>query len=386
MPYPLSASRAGATPTLSIFARYAARAAECARLRSCRPCQPVASMPKSTRPGRVPSKACKPASKNKARVMGASKPASKSKACKPASKNKARVKKSCATKSIPTAEQACKQAVQAAGCHGTSGHAQSTQRGSLKVKQHVLKEQNCPDKQWDRWGCKWQAGPGSHVWSGSGKPSEKVLKLVWLQRKKDITGKMNVGCSLCSWFSDMQLDKTKVSNRRHKRWNSKWTRFEVNKLMQSSQIRLHASSDMHCLAFRCWRQPPEAQMLWVESTEQIELLKGNVPQPADWLKLWRQVKSSSLSYRSISMLSYTDSFIHSGRGDLTQITNAATGDMVRIMVDVVRDGKRKDLREAEAIALSSDDKSNLCCKKLSDDVMLHRVLANATANSNKSIC
>jgi hypothetical protein len=127
-------------------------------------------------------------------------------------------------------------------------------------------------------------------------------------------------------------------------------------------------------------------MLWVESTDQVELLKGNVPQPADWLKLWRQILSSGLSYRSISMLSYTDSFIYSGRGDLTQITNEATADMVRIMVDVVRDGKRKGLREAEAIALSSDDKSNPCCKKLSDDVMRHRIMANAIANSNKSMC
>lgn len=392
--HPLAASCAGVTPTLAVSAQYTAGLAAWARRQPTPTCQPAARMPKSKRSVRVPRRACKPSSKNKARVMGAGRKSGQTRNCTSSSSSSSSssqlvpqttklkapsrkslqktvrkprtntTKKSCASKPTPTAKQACKQAVQAAGCQGRSGPAKSTQSGSLKVKRTSSKGLKCPDAMWEVWGSRWQAGPGSHVWSGSGKPNEKIARLVWLSRKKDITtGKMKAGCSVCAWFSDGKIDKTKVNDPRQKRYQTKFSRFEVSSLTQSCQIRLHAKSELHCIALRCWRQPPETQIMWVGSTDQIEVLKGNVPQPADWLKLWRQILSSGLSFRSISLLSYTDSFICAGRGNLTQITNEATANMVRIMVDVVRDGKRKDLRGAEAIALSSDDKGHLCCKK-----------------------
>ena len=87
------------------------------------------------------------------------------------------------------------------------------------------------------------------------------------------------------------------------------------------------------------------------------LFTGSVPQPEDWLRLWRWAKGHS-SNRTCSQFSLTEDFLTSTRTGLDAkcTERRAIGHMRQILAETIREEKRSALREASSISISLDDK------------------------------
>ena len=213
-------------------------------------------------------------------------------------------------------------------------------------------EKLSPLSLWHSFGKRWQAGPGSHVLPSH--VSGASRKHVWLEWRS--TG---MGCTLCHWFWQRYQTEKRLS--RQKWFCTKWGRFQVSSLksMQSSCVRNHAISEVHQTAWASFCNPGIAGVLVQLADEDSHLLRGGVPQPGDWLRLWRAIRSTSVSIRGLQDLSFTDSFVSCDRADVKAVSREAYLKMIYVMVDILRENKRALLRRARAIAISTDDKSTL---------------------------
>ena len=91
------------------------------------------------------------------------------------------------------------------------------------------------------------------------------------------------------------------------------------------------------------------------------VLKGAVPQPPDWLWIWRLCRSQ-VSLTKTSQISLTEDFISSSRvEDLKEVHKAAVGAMADILAEAMRVGKRQALARAHTVALTLDDKQPHRC-------------------------
>lgn len=86
------------------------------------------------------------------------------------------------------------------------------------------------------------------------------------------------------------------------------------------------------------------------------LFHGAVPQPADWLRVWRYTKSFE-SCRKSESFTLTEEFIASSRKEVKPLHHKAIRNMQDILADTVRGRKREDLWHAKAISLQLDDKA-----------------------------
>lgn len=86
------------------------------------------------------------------------------------------------------------------------------------------------------------------------------------------------------------------------------------------------------------------------------LFHGAVPQPADWLRVWRYTQGLE-SCRKGESLSLTEEFIASSRKEVKPMHRQAIRSMQDILIDAVRYHKREELRYAKAICLQLDDKA-----------------------------
>ena len=87
-----------------------------------------------------------------------------------------------------------------------------------------------------------------------------------------------------------------------------------------------------------------------------KLFLGAVPQPAEWLRVYRLAGTGQVS-RAASDLTLTEEFISSCRSDTGPVESRAISSMLRILAEVIREGKRDRLRSARSITFSLDDKT-----------------------------
>ena len=87
--------------------------------------------------------------------------------------------------------------------------------------------------------------------------------------------------------------------------------------------------------------------------EDHELLKGSVPQPADWLRAWRRLKEG-VSFRSSARLSKTEKF---GQASSPSMDRKSAKALREIIVEDKRENKRQWLRAASSIAICVDDRN-----------------------------
>ena len=121
-----------------------------------------------------------------------------------------------------------------------------------------------------------------------------VMQITWLrERPSHLLGAWAIGCSLCSSLVS-RLQNINHPRRRQRTWCTKWARFEVRHIncVQSSAMRLHASTNLHKLAVKAWLCPAEPLLQWLQSDpEDDELLRGSAPQLEQWLRAWRYAKT-----------------------------------------------------------------------------------------------
>ena len=143
---------------------------------------------------------------------------------------------------------------------------------------------------------------GFNVLTVMGKPT----KITWLGHKAG----HGVGCSICAYLREeaqkLAPGASKEQKSRFAAYNTKFGRYEIRTPdMGASLFRLHAASRVHKRALRFWSQPPETLMeVLPEDTQvfdkQTRLLRGCVPQIADYMFVWR----TASRFISISFLLY----------------------------------------------------------------------------------
>ena len=101
------------------------------------------------------------------------------------------------------------------------------------------------------------------------------------------------------------------------------------------------------------------------SSKDDELLQGNVPQPADWVRAWQKI-STPTSWVAMSKASATDAFLAQGRA--TGVEYRALQSQALIIREVTREKKRVRMRAASAICYMFNDKDGFCLVRYKVDV------------------
>lgn len=117
-------------------------------------------------------------------------------------------------------------------------------------------------------------------------------RVKWVsERPASYGGSWRLGCVFCAsalqrWTVASSSDASSTAaSRGHARW-SKWALYEaLPKDLHSEHVRNHALTEEHKLSVAAYFKPdvPIALVLQASSADD-ELLKGAVPQPADWVR------------------------------------------------------------------------------------------------------
>ena len=198
-------------------------------------------------------------------------------------------------------------------------------------------------------------------------------RVAWLsERPESYGGSWRLGCVFCAsalqrWTVASSSGASSTAASRGRTRFSKWARYEaLPKDLQGEHVRAHASSEEHRLSVVAYFKPNETIALVLPaSSADAELLKGHVPQPADWVRAWRRVSTPS-SWAAQSRESATDAFI--ARGRATRVEYRALQSQALIMREVVRENKRAELRAASAICYTFDDRDGFCLVRYKVDV------------------
>ena len=179
-------------------------------------------------------------------------------------------------------------------------------------------------------------------------------KVFWLdERPARFGGAWALGCVFCAWACQN-------APAAHVKRGSKFASYEVRSAtLQSKSIFQHSVSDDHRRAQAAYLQPDvpvsiSLQASWADDM----LLMGKVPQPEDWLRVWRRCMESR-SWRSAERDAKTEDYmapIARGGWHRAEVTRKSMKAMMHMMVSSHRDRKREWLREAKVIFWSFDDK------------------------------
>ena len=143
---------------------------------------------------------------------------------------------------------------------------------------------------------------------------------------------------------------------------TKWGYFAVNsrKCMQASCIKQHAGCTVHKVATQAFLEPdrPVSEHLQ-DHPDDDALLRGNVPQPADWLRAWRTCRTLT-SFCSAEAIQRTEAYIRgaSTGSTGTSVTRKQLPQLVEVMAEVVRARIREFLRASWSISISIDDRKD----------------------------
>ena len=213
---------------------------------------------------------------------------------------------------------------------------------------------------------KWSNTIGAYRFA-SGSRIEVVKWLV--ERPVRFEGQFAMGCSVCaSLVARLRESGAPCGDRR--RYSTKWGRFEISsvKSMQAESIKLHSASDVHRIAMRCFLSPDAPVVRSLPEPDDDALLRGHVPQPEHWVRVWSCVRSPT-SYKAAEQRQATESFLSASRCKEAAVaaSRRAMASMVQIMAEVIRGAKREALRRSSAICLSLDDRGEFrlirfrCC-------------------------
>lgn len=126
--------------------------------------------------------------------------------------------------------------------------------------------------------------------------------------------------------------------------------------LQASHIEQHRHWDVHKLAEQSFLCPDAPVRIALQATlEDDRLLAGAVPQPADWLRAWRAVRSPQ-SWQAAAAEAATAHYIQPLRP--RPVTPRGIQNMVEIMREVVRGEKRRWIRESSSIFIGVDDRQS----------------------------
>ena len=175
-------------------------------------------------------------------------------------------------------------------------------------------------------------------------------RIEWATERPVIRGgQWGLGCSVCA----QAVDKTVRGGVRR---GSKWARFSVRSAsLQASPFAQHAGWQSHELALELClaRETPVREVIADSAVlSEQELLKGSVPQPADWLRAWRYLKEGT-SFRMASKVCSTETYIAS---TVAGPSRRAVKALQEVIVEQIREGKRNWLKKAVSIAILVDDR------------------------------
>ena len=220
--------------------------------------------------------------------------------------------------------------------------------------------------------------------------------MIWLsERPRRWGGAWGLGCTLCAQSlarsSESSVAGTcvgepapNVSRKRRtacasslgrqtkRRLGCAWARYEVRPLtLQAEYVKQHMHYDVHKISERCFFFPDDPVKLALQANaDDDRLLAGAVPQPEDWLRIWRLVRSH-LSWQAAAQHMQTEHFISQMRERPVQ--RRALEDMTEIMREVIRIEKRQWIRDCVAICLTFDDRKGYKLVRFKCDMPLpHR--------------
>lgn len=182
----------------------------------------------------------------------------------------------------------------------------------------------------------------------------------WLCEKPARKGGLwGIGCALCADLL-YRVGATPAGRTllRGRRLATKWARFEVRSrnAMGAEHVHQHSLTSCHRLAVGAFLRPDcPLTVMCQEGPVDDDLLRGAVPQPPDWLRVWRSMKTPT-SFHSAASNSQTEHFIRSMRA--RPVPRKAFAQMAAVLAEALRCTKRKWLSQASSICLSMDDKAD----------------------------
>ncbi len=228
----------------------------------------------------------------------------------------------------------------------------ATETGTKHAQRHNPPVASCPRCRFIQHGRKWALKSGGVI-----PGAERQRRVVWLaERPPQWGGPWAMGCSICTLalvrLSNCPDEKVQWHGRR---LSTRWGRFEVNSLvcMQASSVAQHASTDVHRVCVRLFASPNQPVVELLRTKEEDALFRGSVPQPSDWLRVWRSMKCPQ-SWRALEHANQTEHFICSTRG--RPVHRKAWSHMAEVLAEACRQQKREHLRAAWSITIMVDDK------------------------------
>ncbi len=203
------------------------------------------------------------------------------------------------------------------------------------------------------WGSRWMTALGQTTLPSPRRCSDRQA-VQWLaERPARWPGPWGLGCVFCADF--MKRLEESDARAQAARFRTKWARYDVRvPTLQASQIHQHLGHECHKLASEAFLRPDTPVRVILQPQHGDEgLLHGAVPQPADWLRAWRAVKSP-VAYSTAQEFQETEHYIRCIRRRPVQ--RRAVQSQVAIMAEVTRKMKRHWIQHAWSITIALDDK------------------------------
>ena len=223
-------------------------------------------------------------------------------------------------------------------------------------ERHPTLVSDCARCQWLQWGDLWRKKQGTSFVENCG----RAERIEWIaERPARRGGLWGLGCSVCAHAANKLSQETSLRARGClARVASKWARFEIRPAsLQASHLVQHAGWQSHKLALEIYLAvdtPVREVIMDAAVLSEQDLLKGSVPQPADWLRAWRYMKEGT-SFREASRACTTESYIH-GTVSCPVPSRKAVKALQEVLVEKIREDKRSWLKQAGAVAILVDDR------------------------------
>ena len=232
------------------------------------------------------------------------------------------------------------------------GHSCETRTAHLT--RHDGGRRDCGRCRFYMWGSKWLQSYGRLTLPAPPRCRDRRVAQWIAERPDRWPGPWGLGCVFCAAFHKRLVESGQRAVATE-RFGTKWARYEVRApTLQAQHIRQHLGGACHALSAAAFLKPDEAVQTLLQPLGGDEgLLDGAVPQPADWLRAWRGVKSPQ-SYLAAELHLDTEHYIRSIRAQ--PVRRRAVRSLVATMAEVVRSMKRHWVRHAYSITISLDDK------------------------------
>ena len=128
------------------------------------------------------------------------------------------------------------------------------------------------------------------------------------------------------------------------------------KAMQASCINQHSKTTLHRIASKAFLQPDKAVTEFLPyQMEDQTIMTGNVPQPEDWLRVWRLCLTPT-SFAAAEAAYATEHVINPIRKCPNRRRSLRS--MVQVMAEVVRKRKRETIQRSLSISIALDDRKD----------------------------